>query len=354
MAHRHATLRYAANCAAIMSLICSMSAIGATDPLFDTHEVLEFTLTGPFNQMARDRDAEPVERPGELRFTDRDGQEKTLALQLKPRGHSRRDRDVCAFPPIRFNFDKSENKSTEFAKQNKLKLVTHCRSSESWQKYVLKEYLVYRLYNELTPVSFNVRLVTVTYDDSESNRDPFTRYGFLIEHKKRLAKRLDTKLQAPTERIPSTQLDSELTALAELFQYLISNTDFSFIAPAPGDPCCHNGVLFAAGDGKYLPVPYDFDRTGLVSPPNGMPDAHLGQRNFRDRVFRGFCHDPAVMAAALDKTRESREAMEQIIASQVGLDQRSKNQTLKFVESYYAIIDNEKKRARELKCRGSQ
>jgi hypothetical protein len=279
---------------------------------------------------------------------------KTLPLQLKPRGHSRRDRDVCAFPPLRFNLDKSENRSTEFAKQNKLKLVTHCRSTESWQKYVLKEYLVYRLYNELTPVSFNVRLVTVTYDDSESNRDPFTRYGFLIEHKKRLAKRLDAKVQEPMERIPSSQLDGRQAALAELFQYLVSNTDFSIIAPAPGDPCCHNGVLFDAGDGKYLPVPYDFDRTGLVSPPNGLPDAQLGQRNFRDRIFRGFCYEPAAMTAALDKTRESRDAMEQIIASQVDLDQRSKKQTLKFVESYYAIIDNEKKRTRELRCRKLQ
>ncbi len=46
--------------------------------------------------------------------------------------------------------------------------------------------------------------------------------------------------------------------------------------------------------------------------------------------------------------------MEQLIASQVDLDQRSKKQALKFIESYYAIIDNEKRRARELKCRGSQ
>ena len=127
------------NCALAALLICSMSAIGAEDPLFDTHDVLELTLIGPFNEMARDRDDEPEERPGELRFTDRDGQLKSLPLQLKPRGHSRRDRDVCAFPPLRFNLDKSENSSTEFAKQNKLKLVTHCRSSESWQKYVLKE-----------------------------------------------------------------------------------------------------------------------------------------------------------------------------------------------------------------------
>jgi hypothetical protein len=50
MAYRHATFKYAAKCATVASLFGSMfamPAMGATDPLFDTHEVLELALIGP-------------------------------------------------------------------------------------------------------------------------------------------------------------------------------------------------------------------------------------------------------------------------------------------------------------------
>ncbi|MFV2089868.1 MAG: hypothetical protein ACC642_04365 [Pseudomonadales bacterium] len=345
-------LRFTAfGCMLLAMLVWWGSAIASTDPLFASQEVLEVTLVGPFNKVARDKAEEPEERPGQLSYVDASGVQQTLSVKLSPRGKSRRDRKVCTFPPLKLNLKKSEVKDTLFARQGNLKLVTHCRSSERYQSFLLKEFLVYRIFNELTPVSFNVRLMKITYEDSESKRDPFSRYGFVIEHKKRLAKRLDSTVMEPMERIAVNSLDSEQAAIAELFQYLVSNTDYSFIAPPVGDNCCHNAVLFDAGDGGYFPVPYDFDRTGLVSPPNGLPDATLGQRSFRDRVFRGFCHDDAVMTAALEKTRASRQAIEQLIASQIDLDRRSRDQTLNFVAAYYTIIDNEKKRKRELKCR---
>ena len=324
------------------------------DPLFASNEVLEIRLTGPMKKISRDRNDEPELRPGQLSYLADDGQEVTLTVEMEPRGKSRRDRAVCTFPPLWVHFDKEEVKGTLFKKQRKLKVVTYCRSPKNFQDYIVKEYLAYRVFNELTDASFRVRLLKISFDESENDKDPLVRYGFFIEHKKRLAKRLDSQVMKPAERIPGASLVPEQAAIAELFQYLVSNTDFSFIAPPLNDTCCHNAVLFDAGDGKYLPIPYDFDRTGLVSPPNGLPDAKLGQRSFRDRVYRGFCRDEAVMAAALDKTREARGSIEQLIAEETSLSDRSKDRTLKFVADYYEVIDNDKRRSRELKCRNVQ
>jgi len=342
-------------------LLCLLSTLSASfgwasespasgDPLFSSFDVLEITLKGPLKQISRDRAEEPELRGGTLNYVDADGRAVALSVELEPRGKSRRDRAVCTFPPLWVHFDKDEIKGTLFKKQKKLKLVTHCRSQESFQDYVIKEYLVYRIFNQLSPASFNARLLKISYE--EGDKKPLVRHGFFIEHKKRLAKRLDTEVVEPADRILTTSLDQEQAAIAELFQYLVSNTDFSFIAPPENDTCCHNGVLFDAGEGMYLPVPYDFDRTGLVDPPNGQPDANLGQRSFRDRVFRGFCHDPAVMDAALEKTRAARESIENLISDQEQLSPRARSKALKFVAGYYDVIDDEKRRARNLKCRG--
>jgi hypothetical protein len=344
----------------LTSLTTAALAVGSrslnakVDPLFAANEVLEIRLSGPLKKISRDRKDEPELRPGELSYLADDGQEVVLAVELEPRGKSRRDREVCTFPPLWVHFDKEEVKGTLFKKQRKLKMVTYCRSSKNFQDYIVKEYLAYRILNELTDTSFRVRLLKISFDESENDKDPLVRYGFFIEHKKRLAKRIDSKVMEPTARIPSTSLVPEQTTIAELFQYLVSNTDYSFIAPPLNDDCCHNTVLFDAGDGKYLPVPYDFDRTGLVSPPNGQPDGNLGQRSFRDRVYRGFCRDEAVMAAALDKTREARASIDQLIAEQMGLSDRGKATALKFVAGYYQVIDDDKRRARGLKCRKVQ
>jgi hypothetical protein len=329
------------------------------DPLFAADDVLEITLEGPLRALSRDRAETPEVRPGVLRYLDGEGVERTLEVQLEPRGKSRRDREVCTFPPLWVHFDKDAVQDTLFDKQNKLKMVTYCRSPKNFQDYVIKEYLVYRIFNLLTDASFRVRLLSVGFQEEGAGSDPTVRYGFFIEHKKRLSKRLDMKVREPEERISPQALEPAQAAIAEVFQYFVSNTDFSFIAPPVDDTCCHNAVLFGEKGAEeaegttpvYLPVPYDFDRTGLVDPPNGLPAEELGQRSFRDRVYRGFCRDPEYLEAALEKTRAARADIERLIGEEEALSKRSRDRALKYVQSFYDIIDDPRRRDKALKCR---
>ncbi len=334
-----------------------VQAAGQADNLFESNDLLEVTFSGPMRALSRDRADSPEERPGQLSYLAADGQTLTLEVTFEPRGNSRRDRKVCTFPPLWVHFDKSAVKGTLFEKQNKLKAVTYCRSPVSFQDYVIKEYLVYRMLNELTDASFRVRLLKITFQEADGKGKPLERYGFFIEHKKRLAKRLDMKVAEPTERISPNTLVPEQAALAELFQFMVSNTDFSFIAPPEDDTCCHNAVLFRPRDSErddstFMPVPYDFDRTGLVNPPNGEPALELGQRSFRDRVYRGFCRDPAYLAAALDTTRASRQALEALFTNQEELSQKAKDDVVRYLAKYYEIIDDPRRAEKALKCRG--
>ena len=322
-----------------------------TDPLFAGDEVLAITLRGPFAKMAQDRSPEPEEQPGTLAYVDANGQERTFDVQIRPRGKSRRDRLVCTFPPLRLNFKTKALTGTLLEGQDKLKLVTHCRSTASFQNFVLKEYLVYRLMNVLTESSFRARLLKITYQESDAGKGSSERYGFVIEHKNRLAKRLGLRVHEPLERIAVSSLAPPEAALAELYQYLVSNTDFSFIAPPIDDKCCHNAILLAGHPAGYVPVPYDFDRTGLVDPPNGQPAESLGQRTFRDRVYRGFCHPEPAIDNAIEATRAARADLLGLVENQVDLAKSHKVKALKFVESYYQIVDDQKRRERGIKCR---
>ena len=321
------------------------------DPLFSTDSVLSVTLDAPLRDMAKDRSDEPEYRSGTFSFAGADGVVQQVDIQVRPRGKSRRDRAVCSFPPLRLNFKPKQLEGTVFENQNILKLVTHCKSSERFQNYVLKEYLTYRMFNLLSDTSFRVRLLKVTYTDSVKSAKPYERFGFVIEHKKRLAARLGTEAVEPVS-ISSAELEPHQASLAELFQFLISNTDYSFIAAPPGDTCCHNSILLKGPQDSFLPVPYDFDRTGMVNPPNALPDEGLGQRNVRERLYRGFCRPPQYLDEAVAQSVAKRAQFEALFTEQADLSDSERRKALKYLDIYYRMIDDPSRRERALKCRG--
>ena len=54
----------------------------------------------------------------------------------------------------------------------------------------------------------------------------------------------------------------------------------------------------ARADGVLVPIPYDFDATGIVNPPYALPAAGLSIRNVRVRLYRGQCRDAADLTAS--------------------------------------------------------
>ena len=71
----------------------------------------------------------------------------------------------------------------------RIKVVTHCKGSQDYEEYVLKEYLCYKIYNIISPVSFRVRLVRMTYVDTGRKNKVTEGWAFMIEPKHMLAER---------------------------------------------------------------------------------------------------------------------------------------------------------------------
>ena len=330
---------------AIASLLLPLLLLGAerafATPLFEDDALLAITLEGPLNTLMRKRPND-AELPFRLTFVDDDGSPLTVDVQLRTRGNYRRDRRTCPFAPVRVNFKKGQVKKTVFHKQDKLKLVTHCRDGiPANQAAVQREYLAYRVFNTLTDASFRVRMLEITWVDTDKDNRSMTQFGFLIEDVDALAKRIGRKeLEVP--RTTVAQLDPAYTNLASVFQYLIANTDFSPIAAAEGEDCCHNGKLLASGDEPIYAVPYDFDMSGFVDAPYASPNPRFKIRTVKQRVYRGRCVNNEYLAATFDLFRDRREAITELIASHPHLGTRDRNETLRFVDAFYDTINNPK------------
>ncbi|NIP16846.1 MAG: hypothetical protein GWM87_00800, partial [Xanthomonadales bacterium] len=204
--------------------------------LFESDAVMTVTLRGPWRRMTRNTSSD--ERfPGTLEYTDSSGARRTMDIGVTMRGLTRRD-ELCDFPPLKLWFDKDSNKGTEFRGQGSLKMVTYCDTNSRYEQFYIKEYYAYRIYNLITPYSFRVRPMTVTYLDTERDSDGITRFGFLIEDVDDMAERNGVKeLEIPM--ISPRRLDGEVAALAAVFQYLIGNLDWSIISGRDPVECCH-------------------------------------------------------------------------------------------------------------------
>jgi hypothetical protein len=211
---------------------------------------------------------------------------------------------------------------------------------------ILEEYLLYRSYNLLTDTSFRVRLVRITYDDSERPGDTLTRYGFLLEPEEKLAARLNGILMEQTG-IHANQTYEPLSVLMSVFEYMAGNTDWSVSAQ-------HNvRIVRTTYDIAPLPIPYDLDWSGVISAPYAVPRSELGLSSVRERISRGFCKPEATMEAAFVRFREKKEAIYALYRTSGFLPEKTIASTLKYYDEFYDIINDPKAVKREfmLKCR---
>ena len=324
---------------------------GAPDPLFQDDSVIAITITAPMKTLLGERPNDRYLR-GTLSYADAAGRVLEFDVGVTTRGNFRRQVKVCPFPPLRINFKKSQVKGTLFHKQNKLKLVAHCKdNSDRYEQNIIKEYLAYRILNTLTDVSYRVRLARVTYRDSERKDEDRVGYAFFIEHKKRLSRRLGLP-EMSISGIDVADLEGAYSDLTSLFQFLIGNTDFSPIAGAEGENCCHNSTLFGNEGGPVYSIPYDFDMSGLVDAPYAAPNPHFRIRHVTQRLYRGRCAYIDNLEVSIQLFRDNRQAIYGLIDQQQELQDSTRKKVRKFVDRFFDTIDDPKKVRREItsKC----
>ena len=254
-------------------------------------------------------------------------------LRLKARGKFRRNH--CSLAPFWLDIQKVDLLNEDQQDINRIKIVTHCKGSKSYENYVLREYLCYKIYNIISPISFRVRLVRMTYVDTGRDNKVTEGWAFMIEPEKMLATRMDAEVVKRDDLNTSLLRPWEIDILA-MFQYMIGNVDYSVYGR-------HNLKFLGLpgyGTAGYSPVPYDFDYTGLVNTYYAIPSEKLGIRSVRERYYLGPCRGDDTYEAAIQHISRFREEIFQMVDDFEYLDQKNKKEIIAYLEQYFELSEN--------------
>ncbi len=247
--------------------------------LFRSQEILSVKL-GFSNKDVKKKTNDSTYIKTNLSYEAGDGSWKEFEVELRVRGNFRLAK--CYFPPIKVKINKSASKGTLFEGNKKLKLVLPCSTQKSKNDYIVKEYMAYKLYEIISPYHFNTRLSNILFTEDRAKKiKTHELKGIFVEDDKKIAKRfggrvLDRSVN-PLSQDPHTSVQNAF------FQFMIGNNDFSTYAP-------HNIKLFEI-NGKVIPIPYDFDLSGLVNASYAVVsyinDEPLTS-SVTERLYRGF------------------------------------------------------------------
>jgi hypothetical protein len=296
--------------------------------IFDSDKVLNVTLRFDLTSFLK-KNLKGKSLPGVMTFHLSDTDTINKKVTVKNRGIFRQQN--CTFPPMEINFKKGVYAYNDSGKINKLKLVTHCEAGSLHDEYVLREYLVYKLYNVLTDTSFRVRLLRISYLDTQKKRKPIVMYGFFIEPIGILAARTNSTVVKSSTLTQKHIFPGEMDKLA-IFNYMIANYDWSI----PGQ---HNVSVVLPRlnntSGLGVAIPYDFDLTGVVNADYAIPSDETGLKSIRDRIFLGMCQDKTAFDRDLDYYLSKKDEIYKVITDFPYLNQRSKKDITNFLDEFF-------------------
>jgi len=264
---------------------------------------------------------------------EQDGVWKDIDVRLRARGNFRRN--TCYWPPVRVKIKKSAAKETIFEGNKSLKLVLPCMMEPDRNDNIMKEYMAYKLYEQISPYHFNARRVDIDFTEIKGRKEKSHQIkGFLIEDDDIVADRFEGKV---VDRfIHPLAMDAETSVQNAFFNFLIGNTDISVAYQ-------HNAKLLYIGK-RLIPLSYDFDMTGFVNPSYATVNETLGIKSVRDRKYRGFKRDGSIIETVRQLYISKKADLLSIVESHASQfdNEREYKETFKFLNSFYDIIEDDK------------
>ncbi|MEM9885272.1 MAG: hypothetical protein AAF849_05210 [Bacteroidota bacterium] len=292
---------------------------------FSKQDLLQVTLETDFTSMLSDKQNEAYQT-ATFSYMDENKQEVIYEIKVRQRGKYRRR--VCEMPPLKLNFDKEALLEKGFLDFDKVKLVTYCLDDIGARNTVVREYLAYQLYNELTPYSYRTQLVKVTYVDTMNPKNKIKHFGFLIESTRELATRIGGE-EVETFNISPSDFNPRQEALAATFQYMIGNADWSTSMMR------NVKIIRPDNEGKLIPIPYDFDFSGMVSASYAIPNNDLGLKSVKERAYMGYKEDNASIGVMQSYLERKKADLYQIINRCKYLPRTNRYEVIEYLDTYY-------------------
>lgn len=304
------------------------------DDFFADDAIFEMDLTTDLRFLSNKK-PDTFYVPGTVTMRMPDGKTYT-APEVGVRARGKYRKENCDLASLMFQFNLNKKEKHALSNLKKLKFVAGCTRSMEVDQLVLKEYLIYKMYNLYSPMSFKVRMAKVRFNDVNKKMKSYTQYAFFIEDVDDMAER-NGMVEKYNHGFRTEQSNRPHTTLVCMFQYMIGNTDWAV-------PAGHNVKLLAPQeDTMRLPflVPYDFDYAGLVNAEYAVPHEDLGIDAVTTRLYRGFPRTLEELRPVADKFRENKEATEQLIKNFSLLNNMSRNAMLGYIDDFYKEIKDD-------------
>jgi hypothetical protein len=298
--------------------------------LFTKDDILDVTMRFDITNYQRKKPKDEY-MPATLTYYLSDKDSIYKEISLRSRGIMRHG--YCSFPPIQLNFKKQGSQDNDTEEIEKIKMVTHCMSGN--EDYLIKEYLIYKLYNVLTDLSYRVRFIRVEYINTYKRSKPINTYAFLIEPTEMLTGRTNSVEEKSPDLSRRSIIRESLDRVA-IFNYMIGNTDWS----VRGQHNCK--ILLPPDVIRPYPgmiVPYDFDYAGLVDADYAVPAEKLGLKSVRERHYDGMCRSEDDIINALREFTEKKEEFYRVINEFPLINDKEKKEMIGYLDSFYNRFD---------------
>jgi hypothetical protein len=254
---------------------------------------------------------------------------KTYHIGVRPRGKFRRR--IAEIPPLKLKIKKKLLAEAGLVDSlNEIKLVLPTTMDDKGNDLVIREYLVYRMYELVSPYAVRARLVNLTMintNPDSKNPRTFLAKAILLEHEEETAARLGGKMIEDHFGMTMDSLHREQAALTAVFQYMIGNTDWNIAE--------HRNLRFLRlPTGDLVPIPFDFDFCGFVNAPYATPKSETGLRNVQERYLMADALPAEVVKSAARKIQQQQEAFRRLCRSGL-LPEKSRRSAESYLDSYF-------------------
>ena len=320
----------------ILSLGSSLSGLAQKDnltPLFQTQEPLALRLNFSIKEVKKIKN-DTIYTASMLHYKNENGQWDSLKIGLRARGNFRRAN--CSFPPLRLKIKKSDSEKTPFSGNKSLKLVVPCQSGKTYSDLIVKEFICYKLYEVISSYHFSTRLTELSLVDGKGKQAKnYSLTAFLIEDDDLVAKRHKAKMMDEL-KIHPLRLQDTVSTKHDFFEYMISNSDWSSVEQ-------HNMKVMQLKSEAYIPLPYDFDMSGVVSAPYSTVSELLETTSVKERVYRGFCRSPELFEYTRKEYLQLEPSIKNVVNGFEGqLNAKEITGLNKYLDEFFTILKNEK------------
>jgi hypothetical protein len=314
------------------SLIFSQTSTAKRQLFFLDDKPVEVTFTTDIRKLRNDKKT-PTYQSANITMQFSDTSIINEDIRVESRGIFRKNN--CDIASLMLNFKNTSSPKLSFLK--KLKLVGGCKNGSDYDELLLKEYVVYKIQNFLSNMSFRVRLLHITYKDSKQKVKSYTQYAFLIEDMSDMAKR-NNCIEIKSDNFYTETTNRDQMTFVNLFQYMIGNTDWSVLKR-------HNIKLMAPKNdtlAKPYAIPYDYDFCGLVNANYATPAEELGIELVRQRLYRGFPRSLNELQAVINVFQEKKESIMYYVDHFELCNTRCRRGMASYLDEFYKIIANKK------------